>query len=104
MERRSVGKDYGARRRAWWPALVFLLAMFGVASRAAALPSYSWQTGQPCTQCHVQAFGPDLTSFGRQFKLNGYVWDRPDVPFIPLSAMLETSFTHTADGQPGGAV
>jgi hypothetical protein len=42
-------------------------------------------------------------SFGRQFKLNGYVWDRPDVPFIPIAAMLQTSFTHTAEGQPGGA-
>jgi len=52
----------------------------------------------------VQAFGPALTSFGRQFKLNGYVWgDRPDVPFIPLAAMLQTSLTHTAEGQPGGA-
>jgi hypothetical protein len=74
------------------------------AGRAAALPRYSCQTGLPCPQCHVQGFGPDLTDFGRQFKLHGYVWgDRPDVPFIPLAAMLQTSFTHTGQGQPGGA-
>ena len=104
MERRTwVGDDEALRHLRWWTALAILLTMLGVASRAAALPSYSWQTGQPCAQCHVQAFGPALTSFGRQFKLNGYVWDRPDVPFIPLAAMLLTSFTHTADGQPGGA-
>jgi hypothetical protein len=68
-----------------------------------AIPSFAWQTGQPCSQCHVIAFGPALTSFGRQFKLNGYVWDRPDVPFIPLAATLQTSFTHTEASQPGGA-
>ncbi len=104
MGRRMVGGDDGVLRHAWWWTILgLLLAMLGGASRAAALPSYSWQSGQPCTQCHVQAFGPALTSFGRQFKLNGYVWDRPDVPFIPLSAMLLTSLTHTAEGQPGGA-
>ena len=105
MGRRAwVGDDGALRHGWWWTSLGLLLAMLGVASRAAALPSYSWQTGQPCAQCHVQAFGPALTSFGRQFKLNGYVWgDRPDVPFLPLAAMLQTSLTHTADGQPGGA-
>jgi hypothetical protein len=70
---------------------------------ATAIPSFAWQTGQPCAQCHVHAFGPALTAFGRQFKLNGYVWDRPDVPFIPLAATIQTSLTHTAASQPGGA-
>src|SRR5712691_10624571 len=104
MGRRTWVGDDGALRHMWWgTSLALLLTMLGVASRAAALPSYSWQTGQPCAQCHVQAFGPALTSFGRQFKLNGYVWDRPDVPFIPLAATIQTSFTHTAASQPGGA-
>ncbi len=65
-----VGDDGALRHGWWWTSLGFLLVMLGVVSRAAALPSYSWQTGQPCTQCHVEAFGPALTSFGRQFKLN----------------------------------
>src|SRR5712691_10496349 len=104
MGRRTWVGDDGALRHMWWgTSLALLLTMLGVASRAAALPSYSWQTGQPCAQCHVQAFGPALTSFGRQFKLNGYVWDRPDYFFIPLAATIQTSFTHTAAAQPGGA-
>ena len=105
MERRIVvGADRALQHVWWWTSLALLLLILGMASRAAALPSYSWQTGLPCTQCHVQGFGPDLADFGRQFKLNGYVWgDRPEVPFLPLAAMLLTSFTHTAEGQPGGA-
>ena len=37
---------------------------------ASAIPSFARQTGQPCASCH-SAF-PQLTPFGRRFKLNGY--------------------------------
>src|SRR5208282_5295038 len=37
---------------------------------ASAVPAYARQTGQPCATCHT-AF-PELTPFGRQFKLMGY--------------------------------
>ncbi len=37
---------------------------------ATAVPAYARQTGQPCATCHT-AF-PELTPFGRQFKLMGY--------------------------------
>ncbi|MDR3408100.1 MAG: cytochrome C [Methylovirgula sp.] len=37
---------------------------------ASALPSFAMQTGQPCAACHT-AF-PELTPFGRLFKLSGY--------------------------------
>ncbi len=37
---------------------------------AHAVPSYARQTGQPCATCHT-AF-PELTPYGRQFKLTGY--------------------------------
>jgi hypothetical protein len=88
----------------WLSAGLGLLLVGFLAPRPGmAIPSFAWQTGQPCAQCHVHAFGPALTPFGRQFKLNGYVWDRPDVPFIPLAATIQTSFTHTAASQPGGA-
>ena len=39
---------------------------------AQALPSYARQTGQQCAACH-NGF-PELTPYGRQFKLNGYTW------------------------------
>ncbi len=37
---------------------------------ASAVPSFTRQTGQPCATCHT-AF-PELTPYGRQFKLRGY--------------------------------
>ncbi len=77
-------------------------AYLGLAGSAAAVPSFARQTGLACAQCHVGAFGPQLTEFGREFKLNGYVWNNGD-QHIPLAAMIQTSFTHTSADQAGGA-
>lgn len=67
---------------------------------AAAVPSFAQQTGQPCASCHVGAFGPQLTEYGREFKLNGYVaTDGGD--HLPLAMMVQSSFTHTSADQPG---
>jgi hypothetical protein len=70
---------------------------------AFAVPSFARQTGLPCAQCHVGAFGPQLTQFGRDFKLNGYVWNDGHDGHVPLAAMLQASLTHTEADQPGGA-
>jgi len=67
-----------------------------------AVPSFARQTGQPCATCHVGAFGPQLTQYGREFKLNGYVWN-DGKNHVPLAAMLQASLTHTSADQPGGA-
>ena len=69
---------------------------------ASAVPSYARQTGQPCATCHT-AF-PELTPYGRQFKLMGYTAGgnrcddgraKSDETQVPLSLMSwPTNFTH----------
>ncbi len=44
--------------------------LVGSAPRAGAIPSFARQTKMPCSACHTQF--PELTEFGRMFKLNGY--------------------------------
>ena len=66
-----------------------------------ALPSYARQTGQQCAACH-DGF-PELTPYGRLFKLNGYTFTGGTSNLPPFAAMAIPSFTHTAAGQPGGA-
>ena len=84
------------------PLLAFaILAVFPFDARA--VPSFARQTGNPCSSCHVGSFGPELNDYGRQFKLNGYVWDGGKSNAPPLSAMVLGSFTSTAKDQPGGA-
>lgn len=85
-----------------------LLAAVLVPSAAEAIPSFAAQTGQPCSACHVGAFGPQLKPYGRDFKLHGYVTsDRNDDDDLSerLTVMAKGSFNHTdADfpPSPGG--
>ncbi len=76
--------------------------------KAEAVPSYARQTGLACSGCHYTP--PELNPAGRRFKLTGYV-DRADetkvvkadgskkraaldlLGALPLSVMLDTSFT-----------
>lgn len=93
----------------WFRPLRALAAFAGVAglmmvfqSSAEAVPAFARQTGQACIACHVGGFGPQLTPFGRAFKLGGYTLS-DGKSHIPLSAMLVSSYTHTTnDVTPNG--
>ncbi|MBI3791065.1 MAG: cytochrome C [Gemmatimonadetes bacterium] len=78
------------------------------------VPGYARQTGMACSACHYQF--PQLTAFGRQFKLNGYVLStvkhieqaadstrmRLSLPSLPpISMMLVGSATQLGDALPG---
>src|SRR5579864_51947 len=68
------------------------------ATNAAAVPAFAAQTGLACQACHVGGFGPQLTPFGRQFKINGYT-QRTASFNVPLSVMAVASYTSTAKSQ-----
>ncbi len=71
---------------------------------AEAMPSFSRQTGQACSVCHTQSFGPNLTPFGRDFKLGGYTMGggTGTAAKLPaLSGMVMGSFTNTQNPQAG---
>jgi hypothetical protein len=61
---------------------------------AEALPSYARQTGQQCVACH-NGF-PELTPYGRQFKLNGYTFSSNSAPALPIAGLIIDSFTQTS--------
>jgi len=87
---------------------------YGAAKAHARLPSFSRQTGLACNVCHTTF--PQLTPFGRAFKLNGYTLTGLQVVtsgdsgkrqtlkldlIPPISAMFQTSLTQTRKSQPG---
>lgn len=82
--------------------IVLLLVGNGLINDANAVPAFAQQTGQPCTACHIGGFGPQLTPFGRAFKIGSYTqrggegWQS----YMPLAAMVLTSFNHTDTGVP----
>ena len=86
------------------PICLAVLTLLILAQPARAVPSFASQTGQPCTACHIGAFGPQLTAYGRAFKIGGYTLSGGEglAAKIPLSAMVQTSWTHTATNLPRG--
>jgi hypothetical protein len=77
---------------------VFVLALCLV-DRSDALPSFAQQTDQPCSACHVGAFGPQLKPYGRDFKLYGYTSSDGQQHLPPIALSLQSSFTHTVADQ-----
>ena len=87
-----------------------VVCLFGVGD-AHAVPSFARQTGLSCNVCHSNP--PELTAFGRNFKLKGYVLtditDKDKVgnskdlllsKYIPLSVMILLSDTAFQADQP----
>jgi hypothetical protein len=88
---------------------LFALTLFSSlnSSDTNAMPSFTRQTGQACSSCHTQSFGPNLTPFGREFKLGGYTMGggtgtASKLP--PISAMIMGSFTNTQKDQTPGTL
>jgi hypothetical protein len=76
-------------------------------SGASAVPSFMRQTGLECGVCHTVY--PQLTPFGREFKLRGYTLstlkpdDAPLFDKIPIAGLLQVSRTATRNTGTGGA-
>jgi hypothetical protein len=89
------------------PFLNRILLLFSVimiwlscCEQAKALPSFTRQTGMACATCHTQAFGPNLTSYGRAFKLNGYTWGDNQSFLSRFGGLVNGSFTNTSGDNP----
>jgi hypothetical protein len=95
----------------WVITLMVVVIMTGTSW---AIPSFARQTNLPCSSCHT--IFPELTPFGRLFKLNGYtmvgiatvqVRDTSDdvelnlLSISPLSAMIQASYTYKTNAEPG---
>jgi hypothetical protein len=87
------------------------LSLLLVSFNAQAVPSYARQTGLACAACHT--IFPELTPFGRSFKLNGYtLTDLKGIEaqptssasgvkigsVAPMAAMLQVNAVHDDTG------
>jgi hypothetical protein len=75
------------------------LLLLGLPHLAWAVPSFASQTGKPCAACHTLAFGPALTAYGRQFKLNAYTFDGGE-QLMPLALFVQGGYSHTEAAPP----
>lgn len=102
------------RVTSWSLRLLLSGAALLAAGSAQAIPSFARQTNMPCAACHTVF--PELTPFGRSFKLSGYTLSaQPQVSqeaghetaglsinnTAPLSIMLQASLTHLKQAEAG---
>jgi len=79
---------------AWLVGCLAVLFLLSALNSAYAVPSFKRQTGMSCSACHTVF--PELTPFGRSFKINGYVFSNNTKPFaerIPVAAVIQVSYT-----------
>src|SRR5690348_2105798 len=106
----SVPED--SSMRCWIRAIALSLLSLVGAPAAHAVPAYARQTGQECIACHVSF--PELTPYGRYFKLTGYTIGKPAITsaginYMPFALMAQASVTstrhnHTIDPDTGDTV
>jgi len=112
LHKQQYGPHDSFRRMWWLPALALVSLVMCVPAQA--VPSFARQTGLACASCHTVF--PELTPFGRSFKLHGYTLNgtkaitaessRSDSALTlnsipPLSAMMQVSFTHVQNSPSG---
>jgi len=78
-------------------AKIFIVGFIGALFISAgspvwAVPSFAEQTGQSCVACHAGGQYPELTPYGRIFKLTGYTSGQRGVP---LAVMAVADYTTT---------
>ena len=87
-------RNVGERLTRCLKAGSFLVPVFLMAwgQGAYAVPSFATQTGQSCVACHAGGQFPELTPYGRLFKLTGYTMGEAG---NPLAAMVVVDYTAT---------
>ncbi|MEO8231620.1 MAG: hypothetical protein ABI638_05025, partial [Ignavibacteriota bacterium] len=108
-------KKYKLEKKIIWGMTIALLIIFS--KESLAIPSFARQTNLPCSSCHT--IFPELNTFGRFFKLNGYtligvktieVNDSTDInedvdfnllKIPPVSLMMQAAYTYKTKEQLG---
>lgn len=94
MLRTSWGRSMARAWRLGAATLVLLVLGGAWPGTAEAIPLFNRQTGQNCVACHAGGQFPELTAYGRLFKLTGYtIGERT----VPVSAMALLSYSKVAD-------
>jgi len=68
-------------------------AWLAFSAPAQAIPLFARQTGHNCAACHISF--PELTAYGREFKLNGYTFGEAQP--LPLAFAVMASYTKVSD-------
>jgi hypothetical protein len=87
-----------------WFCMPVLAALLAVLSQTAdALPLFARQTGQNCVACHAGGQFPELTPYGRLFKMTGYTIGQRTIPLSVMGVVSNSSARDTSKSDDPGA-
>lgn len=91
-------------RKLRWALAAAFAALAGLLSQPAfALPLFARQTGQNCVACHAGGQFPELTPYGRLFKMTGYTIGQRTVPLSAMGVISNSRVRDTAKSDDPGA-
>ena len=80
-----------------------LLTLALLPGSAHAIPAFNRQTGQNCVACHAGGQFPELTPYGRIFKLTGYTIGERAMPISGMAVATSSSVANTSKSPDPGA-
>lgn len=85
--------------------IAILAALLGalLPQAAMALPLFARQTGQNCMACHAGGQFPELTAYGRLFKMTGYTIGERTVPISVMGTVSNSRVADTTKSDDPGA-
>jgi hypothetical protein len=84
-------------------ALLATLVAGWFAPPASALPLFARQTGQNCVACHAGGQFPELTPYGRMFKMTGYTIGQRTIPLSAMAVLSNSRVRDTSKSDDPGA-
>ena len=91
-------------RQLRWTIAAAFTALLGLLSQpASALPVFARQTGQNCVACHAGGQFPELTPYGRLFKMTGYTIGERTVPLSVMGLISNSRVRDTSKSDDPGA-
>ena len=88
-------REFVRKSAAVWIMLVPLV--LGLApTTAQALPAFARQTGQNCVACHAGGQFPELTPYGRMFKMTGYTIGERALPLSVMGVFSDSLVKNTS--------
>jgi hypothetical protein len=84
----TLGRSFAAGVAGTCALIPLLLVL--APQQAQAVPSFARQTGQNCLACHAGGQFPELTPYGRLFKLTGYTIGQRELPLAMMGVLTAT--------------
>jgi hypothetical protein len=97
METIAANSGIPSNRTSRWMFALAIGALAALLSQPSfALPLFARQTGQNCVACHAGGQFPELTPYGRLFKMTGYTIGERTVPISAMAVVTNSRVANTS--------